>query len=127
HTRFSRDWSSDVCSSDLVGRRIPIVGDDYCDPEFGTGCVKITPAHDFNDYEVGKRHNLPLINVLDKNAAVLATAQVFNVDGSVNTEVDATLPAAYAGLDRFEARKRIVEDFDAAGLLEKIEPHSLKT
>ena len=111
----------------LVGRRIPIVGDDYCDPEFGTGCVKITPAHDFNDYEVGKRHNLPLINVLDKNAAVLATAQVFNVDGSVNTEVDATLPAAYAGLDRFEARKRIVEDFDAAGLLEKIEPHSLKT
>src|SRR5690606_18743505 len=74
----------------LVGRRIPIVGDDYCDPEFGTGCVKITPAHDFNDYEVGKRHNLPLINVLDKNAAVLATAQVFNVDGSVNTEVDAT-------------------------------------
>src|SRR5690554_2049456 len=111
----------------LVGRRIPIVGDDYCDPEFGTGCVKITPAHDFNDYEVGKRHNLPLINVLDKDAAVLASAQVFNVDGSVNAEVDATLPAAYAGLDRFEARKRIVEDFDAAGLLEKIEPHSLKT
>ncbi|WP_285274871.1 valine--tRNA ligase [Halopseudomonas bauzanensis] len=111
----------------LVGRRIPIVGDDYCDPEFGTGCVKITPAHDFNDYEVGKRHNLPLINVLDKDAAVLGTAQVFNIDGSVNTEVDATLPAAYAGLDRFEARKRIVEDFDAAGLLEKIEPHSLKT
>ena len=111
----------------LVGRRIPIVGDDYCDPEFGTGCVKITPAHDFNDYEVGKRHNLPLINVLDKDAAILATAQVFNVDGSVNTEVDATLPAAYAGLDRFEARKRIVEDFDSAGLLEKIEPHSLKT
>src|SRR5690554_5697806 len=111
----------------LVGRRIPIVGDDYCDPEFGTGCVKITPAHDFNDYEVGKRHNLALINVLDKNAAVLARGQVFNIDGSVNDEVDATLPAAYAGMDRFVARKQIVEDFDAAGLLEKIEPHSLKT
>ncbi|WP_434154436.1 valine--tRNA ligase [Pseudomonas sp. JZ134] len=106
----------------LVGRRIPIVGDDYCDPEFGTGCVKITPAHDFNDYEVGKRHNLPLI----KNAAVLATAQVFNLDGSVNTEVDAGIPSAYAGLDRFEARKQIVAAFDSAGLLEKIEDHALK-
>nr|WP_312508821.1 valine--tRNA ligase [Pseudomonas luteola] len=110
----------------LVGRRIPIVGDDYCDPEFGTGCVKITPAHDFNDYEVGKRHNLPLINIFDKNAAVLAIAQVFNLDGSVNTEVDAGIPSAYAGLDRFEARKQIVAAFDSAGLLEKIEDHALK-
>ncbi len=59
----------------LVGRRIPIIADDYCDPEFGTGCVKITPAHDFNDYEVGKRHNLPLLNIFDKNAFVLASAQ----------------------------------------------------
>lgn len=110
----------------LVGRRIPIVGDDYCDPEFGTGCVKITPAHDFNDYEVGKRHNLPLINVFDADAAVLPGAQVFNLDGSVNGVFDATLPAAYAGLDRFEARKRIVADLDAAGRLEKIEDHALK-
>ncbi|WP_144947134.1 valine--tRNA ligase [Pseudomonas oryzihabitans] len=110
----------------LVGRRIPIVGDDYCDPEFGTGCVKITPAHDFNDYEVGKRHNLPLINVFDADAAVLPGAQVFNLDGSVNGMFDATLPAAYAGLDRFEARKRIVADLDAAGRLEKIEDHALK-
>ena len=110
----------------LVGRRIPIIADDYCDPEFGTGCVKMTPAHDFNDYEVGKRHSLPLINVLDKNAAVLARAQVFNIDGSVNNDIDATLPEAYAGLDRFDARKKIVEDFDALGLLEKIEPHALK-
>ena len=110
----------------LVGRRIPIVGDDYCDPEFGTGCVKITPAHDFNDYEVGKRHNLPLINVLDKNAAILATAQVFHLDGSVNAEFDARLPAQFAGLDRFEARKQIVAAFDAAGLLEKIDDHALK-
>ncbi|SDR70046.1 valine--tRNA ligase [Pseudomonas oryzae] len=110
----------------LVGRRIPIVGDDYCDPEFGTGCVKITPAHDFNDYEVGKRHNLPLINVLDKNAAILASAQVFNLDGSVNAEFDAALPAQFAGLDRFEARKQIVAAFDALGLLEKIDEHALK-
>ncbi|WP_339907296.1 valine--tRNA ligase, partial [Pseudomonas guineae] len=110
----------------LLGRRIPIIADDYCDPEFGTGCVKITPAHDFNDYEVGKRHNLPLINIFDKNAAVLATAQVFNVDGSVNSAFDGSLPPQFAGLDRFEARKQIVAAFDAAGLLESIEPHALK-
>ncbi|PTS85664.1 valine--tRNA ligase [Pseudomonas sp. HMWF032] len=110
----------------LVGRRIPIIADDYCDPEFGTGCVKITPAHDFNDYEVGKRHNLPLLNIFDKNAAVLAKAQVFNIDGSVNSEIDGNLPAEYAGLDRFEARKQIVAAFEAAGLLEGIEPHALK-
>ncbi|MBN7118686.1 valine--tRNA ligase [Ectopseudomonas oleovorans] len=110
----------------LVGRRIPIIADDYCDPEFGTGCVKITPAHDFNDYEVGKRHNLPLINIFDKNAAVLATAQVFNLDGSVNEQIEANIPAQFAGLDRFEARKQIVAAFEAAGLLEKIEDHALK-
>ncbi len=110
----------------LVGRRIPIIGDDYCDPEFGTGCVKITPAHDFNDYEVGKRHDLPLINVLDKNAAILATAQVFNLDGSVNTELDGSLPAQFAGLDRFEARKQMVAAFEQLGLLEKIDDHALK-
>ncbi|WP_137974083.1 valine--tRNA ligase [Pseudomonas sp. F(2018)] len=110
----------------LVGRRIPIIADDYCDPEFGTGCVKITPAHDFNDYEVGKRHNLPLLNIFDKNAAVLAKAQVFNIDGSVNAEIDGSLPAEYAGLDRFVARKQIVAAFEAAGLLEKIDDHALK-
>lgn len=110
----------------LVGRRIPIIADDYCDPEFGTGCVKITPAHDFNDYEVGKRHNLPLINIFDKDAQVLAKAQVFNIDGSVNAEIDGSLPAEYAGLDRFVARKQIVAAFEAAGLLEKIEDHALK-
>nr|WP_288454380.1 valine--tRNA ligase [uncultured Pseudomonas sp.] len=110
----------------LVGRRIPIIADDYCDPEFGTGCVKITPAHDFNDYEVGKRHNLPLINIFDKDAAVLPGAQIFNLDGSVNALLDASLPAAYAGLDRFEARKRIVADIDTLGLLDKIDDHALK-
>jgi valyl-tRNA synthetase len=110
----------------LVGRRIPIIGDDYCDPEFGTGCVKITPAHDFNDYEVGKRHNLPLFNIFDKNAAVLASAQVFNYNGSLNSTVDARLPGEYAGLDRFAARAQIVAAFQSAGLLEKIEDHALK-
>ncbi len=110
----------------LVNRLIPIVADDYVDREFGTGCVKITPAHDFNDYEVGKRHNLPLINVLDKNAAVLGVAQIFNLDGSLNTQLDGTLPAQYAGLDRYEARKQIVTAFEAAELLEKIDDHGLK-
>ncbi|WP_049629295.1 valine--tRNA ligase [Cellvibrio sp. pealriver] len=110
----------------LVNRLIPIIADDYVDREFGTGCVKITPAHDFNDYEVGKRHNLSLINVLDKNAAILGAAQIFNLDGSLNTQLDGTLPAQYAGLDRYEARKRIVADFESAELLEKIDDHGLK-
>ncbi|MDR0207747.1 MAG: valine--tRNA ligase [Pseudomonas putida] len=110
----------------LVGRRIPIIADDYCDPEFGTGCVKITPAHDFNDYEVGKRHDLPLLNIFDKNALVLASAQAFNLDGSVNEQIDTRLPAQYAGLDRFVARKQIVADLDAQGLLVSIDDHALK-
>jgi len=111
----------------LVGRRIPIVADDYCDPEFGTGCVKITPAHDFNDYEVGKRHNLPLINILDQDAAVLAVAQIFNADGSVNDSLDNSLPAEFAGLDRFEARKQIVAALQKIDLLVSIDDHALKT
>ncbi|OZG72599.1 valine--tRNA ligase [Hahella sp. CCB-MM4] len=110
----------------VVNRRIPIVADDYVDREFGTGCVKITPAHDFNDYEVGKRHQLPLINIFDRDAAVLSKAQVFNIDGTVNEELDTSLPEKYAGLDRFEARKLIVEEFDSQSLLEKVDPHALK-
>ena len=93
----------------LCNRRIPIIADDYVDPEFGTGCVKITPAHDFNDYEMGKRHNLEVINILTDNA-------------SINDEA----PETYRGLDRFDARKQIVADLEALGLLEKIEPHKLK-
>ena len=93
----------------LCDRKIPIIADEYVDPAFGTGCVKITPAHDFNDYEVGKRHDLPVINIFTKNA-------------SINDEA----PADYRGLDRFEARKKIVEDLEALGLVEKIEPHTLK-
>ncbi|SEP89574.1 valyl-tRNA synthetase [Azotobacter beijerinckii] len=110
----------------LVNRLIPIVADDYVDREFGTGCVKITPAHDFNDYEVGKRHHLPLINIFDKNAGVLAQAQVFDIDGTPNARIDPTLPDSYAGMDRFDARKAIVADFDGMGLLEKIDDHALK-
>ncbi len=92
----------------LTGRTIPVITDSYVDIEFGSGCVKITPAHDFNDYEMGKRHQLPTINVL-------------NDDASINDQA----PEAYRGLDRFVARKQIVADLEAAGLLEKTEPHKL--
>ncbi|MBI2380440.1 MAG: valine--tRNA ligase [Gammaproteobacteria bacterium] len=109
----------------ITGRLIPIVADDYVDKDFGTGCVKITPAHDFNDYELGKRHNLPLINVLDRDAKILAEFTVLtfaNYEASHGEKA----PAAYAGLDRFEARKKIVAEFETLGLLDKIEPHGLK-
>jgi len=110
----------------LVNREIPIVGDDYVEREFGTGCVKITPAHDFNDYEVGKRHNLPLINILTIDAAIRDRAEAFRQNGEVNGQVDTSLPQAYAGLDRFAARKQIVVDMEQLGLLEKIDDHALK-
>lgn len=110
----------------LVGRLIPIVADDYVDREFGTGCVKITPAHDFNDYAVGQRHKLPMINILDQNAAVRTEAEIFNSDSSENTDIDKTLPASYVSLDRYAARKIIVADLDSAGLLEKVDDHGLK-
>ncbi|MCK9468764.1 MAG: valine--tRNA ligase, partial [Porticoccaceae bacterium] len=109
----------------ITNRLIPIIADDYVDSEFGSGCVKITPAHDFNDYEVGKRHNLPLINVLDRNAHILGEFTVFTFDNYA-TEHGEKGPVQYAGLDRFEARKKIVDEFEQLGLLEKIEPHTLK-
>lgn len=92
----------------LVGREIPIVADDYVDPKFGTGCLKITPAHDFNDHALGLRHNLDVINVMTDDAAM-------------NDQV----PEKYQGLDRYEARKLIVKDMDAAGLLVEVKPHKL--
>ena len=92
----------------LTDRTIPIIADDYVDPEFGSGCVKITPAHDFNDYEVGARHGLEQINV-------------FTPDAKLN---DAA-PSALRGLDRFEARKRMVEDLERLGLIDRIDPHKL--
>ena len=85
----------------LVGRRIPIVGDEHADMEKGTGCVKITPAHDFNDNEVGKRCGLAMINIFDKDAAVLAQAEVYDTNGEPSDAFDTALPAEFAGLDRF--------------------------
>ncbi|QYJ89157.1 valine--tRNA ligase [Shewanella halotolerans] len=110
----------------IVNRRIPIVADDYVDMEFGTGCVKITPAHDFNDYEVGKRHNLPMFNILTIDAAIRSQAEVINSDGTANDELDGSLPERFAGMDRFKARTAIVDEFESLGLLGKIDPHALK-
>ena len=105
----------------LVGRRIPIVGDDYADPEKGSGAVKITPAHDFNDFEVGRRHDLPLINIFDATAHLDLKDNASFLDGAApSAELDETL--ALDGFDRFAVRKKIVERLEAAGLLEKIEP-----
>ena len=109
----------------LVNRRIPIVADHHADPEKGSGCVKITPAHDFNDYAVGKRNNLPMINIMTEDANIRAVAEVFNADGTENGELDGTMPAAYAGKTREEARKQIVADMEAAGLLHRVEDHVL--
>ncbi|SFR41235.1 valyl-tRNA synthetase [Marinobacter daqiaonensis] len=109
----------------LVNRRIPIVADHHADPEKGSGCVKITPAHDFNDYAVGKRNNLPMINVMTMDAHIRPVAEVYNADGSENAGVDGTMPEAYAGLTREEARKGIVADMENQGLVERIEDHVL--
>ncbi|MEE3159469.1 MAG: valine--tRNA ligase, partial [Pseudomonadota bacterium] len=109
----------------LVDRRIPIVGDEHADMDKGTGAVKVTPAHDFNDYEVGKRCSLPMINIFTFNADVRDVPQVFNTDGSVNEDVKASIPEKYRGMERFAARKAIVADFEAAGLLDEIKDHDL--
>ncbi|WP_085918376.1 valine--tRNA ligase [Halomonas sp. CSM-2] len=105
----------------LVGRRIPIVADEHADMEKGSGCVKITPAHDFNDYEVGKRQDHLLINIFSQDATILERAEIYDLKGQPQPDEDASLPAKYAGLDRFEARKLIVADMDALGLLEQVE------
>lgn len=113
----------------IVGRRIPVIADTYVDKEFGTGCVKITPAHDFNDYDVGKRNNLPMIAVLDDHANVREVAGLYTPTGESLPEIDGfdgTLPAEYQGLERFAARKKVITDFDALGLLDKTEAHTNK-
>src|ERR1700689_2617752 len=92
----------------LTDRELPIIADTYVDPTFGSGCVKITPAHDFNDYELGQRHKLPMINIM-------------TLDAALNDSV----PQPYRGLDRFAAREKILADLDAMGLIERIEPHKL--
>ncbi|MGF1905415.1 valine--tRNA ligase [Aliivibrio salmonicida] len=109
----------------IVGRLIPIVGDEHADMDKGTGCVKITPAHDFNDYEVGKRHSLPMINILTFNADIRDTAEVFTTNGEESDVYSAELPAKYHGMERFSARKAIVAEFDELGLLEEIKDHDL--
>ncbi|MEH6559847.1 MAG: valine--tRNA ligase [Marinobacter sp.] len=109
----------------LVNRRIPVIADHHADPEKGSGCVKITPAHDFNDYAVGKRNSLPMMNVLTQDANIREQAEVFNSDGTENTELDDSLPAAYAGMTREDARKQIVADMEAAGLVQQVEDHVL--
>ena len=101
-----RDLIGDIAILPLVGRRIPIVADTHADPTTGSGAVKITPAHDFNDFEVGRRHGLPLITVIDRDGKICEPA-----------------PEPYRGLDRFAARKRIVADLEAQSLLAKVEDH----
>ena len=109
----------------LTGRTIPVIADEYVEKDFGTGCVKITPAHDFNDYEVGKRHDTRLINVFDLEAKVLTNAEVFNFKGEAQQGF--ALPEKYAGLDRFAARKQMVADLQEQGFLVEIKPHTLMT
>nr|WP_312522678.1 valine--tRNA ligase [Moraxella sp. CTOTU47724] len=110
----------------ITGRIVPIVGDDKAvDMEFGTGCVKITPAHDFNDYETGKRHNLPMINIFDNSAHILPEMQIFTDLQTKEPQLEPT-PSEYAGLERFAARKKMVEQSEAEGWLEEIKPHDLK-
>jgi valyl-tRNA synthetase len=107
----------------LVGRRIPIIADEYSDPEKGTGAVKITPAHDFNDFEVGRRHRLPVVNVLDRSGRMNLRENAAFLEGvPPSPELEATL--ALHGLDRFEARKRVVARMEELGLVDKIEPHT---
>ncbi|WJV67333.1 valine--tRNA ligase [Pectobacteriaceae bacterium CE70] len=107
----------------LIGRRIPILGDEHADMEKGTGCVKITPAHDFNDYEVGKRHALPMINVLTFDGDIRQEAEIFDTNGETSTVYSDEIPSQLRGLERFAARKAVVAAFDELGLLEEIKIH----
>lgn len=104
----------------MIDRKIPIVGDEHADMEKGTGCVKITPAHDFNDYEVGKRHQLPMVKILDNNADILTASEVFTHNGEASEAYSTDLPSEFAGMERFAARRAIVAKFDEMGLLDKI-------
>ncbi|KAA8999328.1 valine--tRNA ligase [Affinibrenneria salicis] len=109
----------------LVNRRIPVVADEHADMEKGTGCVKITPAHDFNDYEVGKRHQLPMINILTFDGDIRQAAEVFDTNGETSTAYSSEIPEQFRGLERFAARKAVVAAFDEQGLLEEIKAHDL--
>ncbi|MEP6281315.1 MAG: valine--tRNA ligase, partial [Nitratireductor sp.] len=107
----------------IVGRRIPIVADDYSDPEKGSGAVKITPAHDFNDFEVGRRHKLRAVNILSVDARVAITGNEDFLDGLEPSKAQRAAWDELNGLDRFEARKKIVAMMEEGGFLEKAEPH----
>ncbi|MFT5838651.1 MAG: valyl-tRNA synthetase [Flavobacteriales bacterium] len=109
----------------LVNRRIPIVGDEHADMEKGTGCVKITPAHDFNDYEVGKRHKMPMINILNFSGEIRQQAEIFDTNGEASEVVSSDLPKTFQNLDRFAARRAIVAKFDEIDLLDEIKDHDL--
>ncbi|MEQ1105819.1 valine--tRNA ligase [Acinetobacter ursingii] len=109
----------------ITGRLVPIVADEYVEKDFGTGCVKITPAHDFNDYDLGKRHDLPIINIFNKNAEILAD---FEFIAKAGEQISATIsaPTDYIGLERFAARKKLVAQAEAEGWLDQIQPYDLK-
>jgi valyl-tRNA synthetase len=121
----------------ITNREIPVIADEYVDREFGSGCVKITPAHDFNDYEVGKRHQLPLFNIFTPDAKIVSDTdwpmakegfrpvKAANRDNVIDLASDIGIPSDYWGLDRYDARKKIVADLDAAGLLAEVKPHKL--
>ncbi|WCG90756.1 valine--tRNA ligase [Proteus terrae] len=109
----------------IVNRRIPILADEHADMEKGTGCVKITPAHDFNDYEVGRRHQLPMINIMDFDGNIRVSAEVLDTNGVESDVYSTEIPEAYQGMERFAARKAIVAEFERLGLLEEIKPHDL--
>jgi valyl-tRNA synthetase len=110
----------------FVGRQIPIVADHHVDPEFGTGCVKTTPAHDFNDYQIGQRHKLPMFNIFSKSAEILVMAEAYDADGKANESLAFSLPESFVGLDRYQARKTIVKALEEQNLLIGVKDHLLQ-
>ncbi len=109
----------------FCSRCIPVIADEQVDINFGTGCVKVTPAHDFHDYEVGQRHQLPLMNIFNQDASLRHHLEVFASDGTAQPNLNLALPVAYQGQDRYQVRKQLIQDLDAQGLLEKVLPHQL--
>ena len=109
----------------LVGRRIPVIADEHANMETGTGCVKITPAHDFNDYAVGRRHSLPMVNIMTEDACIRDASEVYNTDGIASDETTDFIPENLRGLERFKAREVVLADLEKLGLLDHIEDHTL--
>ncbi|AEW44846.1 valyl-tRNA synthetase [Serratia symbiotica str. 'Cinara cedri'] len=109
----------------ILGRRIHIIGDEYVDIKKGTGCLKVTPAHDFNDYKIAKRHDLPMINIFTIDGTIRQEAEVFNISGELCTEYSKNIPTKYHGIERFTARELVVADFEKLGLLDEVKSHYL--